>query len=96
MIDADNGADCASPHHNNRICPECGSKKKYKRYVGTLTFFIYAEDDEAAKNEADEIAHEIDQHYDNKAAIEQIHLKSGAFESLQVYPPQKPLARDAS
>lgn len=48
---------------------------KQKRYVASIDFYIYAENESDAINQAKNIASEIDLKYDNKASLNSIGEK---------------------
>jgi hypothetical protein len=46
---------------------------KLNRYVVTLQFYVWSEDEEGAKVEARRVEQELDLKYDNRADVMEIH-----------------------
>lgn len=56
-----------------RISKPSLDEQTEKRYIVTLDLFVYADNDQDAKDQGREIANELDLKYDNKASVVSVH-----------------------
>ena len=62
-----------------------GIIQEKKRYVAEIDLYIWANDDEDARMQAQNIAKEIDAKYDNRASVKSLgHQPSGSLDYSQI------------